>query len=334
VVEWAETQNGLGITFAVLGGHEGGIARLVLAIDTFRLALQEMHREPRPLYWAAIQSNLGYADSKLGTQESGTARLESALASYRAALEEEPRDRVPLHWAMTQNRLGDTLRVLGERKGSTTRLKSALAAHRAALEEQPRERVPLDWAATQNSLGDTLRTLGELEGRAALFEQAVAAYLGALQERTRERAPFLWAVTKESLGLALQAWESERATPENWSGRSRRSERPWWCSSKGAQGTTSKAPKPTLHARRRWSPSDAAKARRSKRLSMSSHIKPHAGSKRRRRSTTHHKRDTADSLRLRTVPSKRLLHLLLDQITPENRHDEVDWGPPVGKEIW
>ena len=25
---------------------------------------------------------------------------------------------------------------------------------------------------------------------------------------------------------------------------------------------------------------------------------------------------------------------LLDGITPENRHDEIDFGPPVGKEAW
>jgi antitoxin MazE len=25
---------------------------------------------------------------------------------------------------------------------------------------------------------------------------------------------------------------------------------------------------------------------------------------------------------------------LLDRITPENRPEVVDWGPPVGKEIW
>jgi antitoxin MazE len=31
------------------------------------------------------------------------------------------------------------------------------------------------------------------------------------------------------------------------------------------------------------------------------------------------------------VPS---LEELLAQITPENRHAEVDWGAPVGKEVW
>lgn len=25
---------------------------------------------------------------------------------------------------------------------------------------------------------------------------------------------------------------------------------------------------------------------------------------------------------------------LVDKITPENRHDFTDWGPPAGKEIW
>ena len=28
------------------------------------------------------------------------------------------------------------------------------------------------------------------------------------------------------------------------------------------------------------------------------------------------------------------LHELLDQVTPENRHDEVDWGKPEGDEVW
>lgn len=25
---------------------------------------------------------------------------------------------------------------------------------------------------------------------------------------------------------------------------------------------------------------------------------------------------------------------LIDQIKPDNLHDPIDWGPPVGKEIW
>jgi antitoxin MazE len=25
---------------------------------------------------------------------------------------------------------------------------------------------------------------------------------------------------------------------------------------------------------------------------------------------------------------------MLDRITDENKHDLVDWGPPIGKEVW
>lgn len=28
------------------------------------------------------------------------------------------------------------------------------------------------------------------------------------------------------------------------------------------------------------------------------------------------------------------LATLLAKVTPENRHEAVDWGPPVGKEVW
>jgi antitoxin MazE len=28
------------------------------------------------------------------------------------------------------------------------------------------------------------------------------------------------------------------------------------------------------------------------------------------------------------------LEELLEQVTPENRHDKIDWGEPQGKEVW
>jgi antitoxin MazE len=39
---------------------------------------------------------------------------------------------------------------------------------------------------------------------------------------------------------------------------------------------------------------------------------------------------------IRLCPAERIptLEELVAQITPENRHGEIDWGPDVGKEIW
>ncbi len=41
--------------------------------------------------------------------------------------------------------------------------------------------------------------------------------------------------------------------------------------------------------------------------------------------------------RLHVIPQqgpRYTLEELVAQITPENRHGEIDWGPPVGKEVW
>jgi len=39
-------------------------------------------------------------------------------------------------------------------------------------------------------------------------------------------------------------------------------------------------------------------------------------------------------IRLRPAETIPTLKELVAQITPENRHGEIDWGPDVGKEIW
>ena len=45
---------------------------------------------------------------------------------------------------------------------------------------------------------------------------------------------------------------------------------------------------------------------------------------------------TADHGKLVLTPSEAhpTLDALISRITPENRHDEIDWGPAVGKEVW
>lgn len=43
---------------------------------------------------------------------------------------------------------------------------------------------------------------------------------------------------------------------------------------------------------------------------------------------------SADRLIVRPVRCKYDLKQLVDKITPNNRHNETDWGKPVGKESW
>ena len=203
-LDWAATQNDLGVALLALGAGETGTARLDEAAAAFREALQERTSARVPLDWAATENNLGNALSSLGERETGTARLEEAVTAYRAALQERTRERAPLDWAAAQNNLGTVLWTLGVREGDSARFEQAAAAYREALQERTRERAPLDWAMTQNNLGAALKALGERDGSSARLEEAVAAYRAALTERTRGRVPLQWAATENNLGNALR----------------------------------------------------------------------------------------------------------------------------------
>ncbi|MEK7480805.1 MAG: hypothetical protein AAB604_01735 [Patescibacteria group bacterium] len=44
---------------------------------------------------------------------------------------------------------------------------------------------------------------------------------------------------------------------------------------------------------------------------------------------------TRHSIIIQQIPKKEeTLEDLVARITPENRHKKIDWGGPVGKEIW
>ncbi len=133
-LDWAMTQNNLGLALESLGERESSSARLDEAVAAYRDALLEYSRERVPLDWAATQNNLGLALQTLGERESSTARLDEAVAAYRAALLERTCERVPLNWAGTQNNLGDALRTLGARRHDAAPLCAALEYHLDALE--------------------------------------------------------------------------------------------------------------------------------------------------------------------------------------------------------
>src|SRR5580704_1611561 len=90
-IDWALTQNHLGVALTTLGQREGGTTKLAEAVVAFRLALQERTRARVPLDWATTQNNLANALFRLGERESGTEKLLLAIAAYRKSLEQRRR---------------------------------------------------------------------------------------------------------------------------------------------------------------------------------------------------------------------------------------------------
>jgi class 3 adenylate cyclase len=74
-LDWAATQDRLGLALLVLGRRESGTERLEEAIARFRAALEERTRRRVPLDWACTQNKVGLALISLGERESGIERL-------------------------------------------------------------------------------------------------------------------------------------------------------------------------------------------------------------------------------------------------------------------
>ena len=185
-------------------GKRFAVEALVLAVQMWGNAANDIDPTIDATLWAGLQNNLGNSLLNIGKYGNDTVSLERSEAAFNNALRERSQDKEPLGWAMVQNNLGNALATLGELKNDASQMKQAIAAYRNALRERTRKKVPLQWAMTQNNLGNALATLGQLEGNDTWFEQAITAYNNALCERTRGKMPVEWAMTQNNLGTALK----------------------------------------------------------------------------------------------------------------------------------
>jgi tetratricopeptide (TPR) repeat protein len=214
-LDWASTQNALGVALSRVGERESASDRLKESVAAYREALKECTRERAPSDWASTKNNIGNVLTQLGDREDSVPVLVSAVTAYEEALQECTRERMPLEWANIQSNLGTTLQLIGKREAGTGHLERAVACYQAALAERTRSRVPLDWALTKNNLGNTLRLLSERERSVALLNDSIACFLDALQERRRERVPLDWAMTTSNLGMTLVCLGSVERNPSH-----------------------------------------------------------------------------------------------------------------------
>jgi tetratricopeptide (TPR) repeat protein len=102
-VEWAMTQNNLGVVYSDrLKGDKGD--NIEVAINCYQAALEEYTRDRHPQKWAITQNNLGaaYFERLKGDRSEN---IQTAIKHYKTALEEYTRDEYPQEWEMTQSNL-------------------------------------------------------------------------------------------------------------------------------------------------------------------------------------------------------------------------------------
>jgi hypothetical protein len=84
-LDWAMTQNGLGLALRSLGRRETGTALLEQAVDAHRAALNEYVRDREPLNWAAALGNEGLALLTLADRTGDPAQARQALEQLTLA---------------------------------------------------------------------------------------------------------------------------------------------------------------------------------------------------------------------------------------------------------
>ncbi|MBZ0281308.1 MAG: TIR domain-containing protein [Anaerolineae bacterium] len=203
-LDYAGTQNNLGVAYKGLAAIEDHTANLHRAIDAFQVALEYYTPTVAPLRYAMTQNNLGAVYTDLAAIEDHIANLRRAIACYQAVLEYYTPSAVPLKYAMTQNNLGNAYADLATIEDHIANLRCAIDAFQVALEYYTPSAAPLGFALTQNNLGLAYSDLAALEDPINNLHRAIACYQVALEYYTPSAAPLDFALTQNNLGAAYR----------------------------------------------------------------------------------------------------------------------------------
>ncbi len=193
-LEWAKTQDHLGIVLATIGQSRGDTELLKQSIQAFNNGLDERRQENAPQHWASTQYNLGTVLQVLGQQQDDAKLLKQSVDAYTSALSEWSREKTPQLWASTMFNLGLTFHVHARLlKGNRTFQKSVVA-YKNALAEFNADRDPLELTITHNNRGAVLQNLGALEENPERLEEAIRSYETALTVCQEQQLPIHLAV--------------------------------------------------------------------------------------------------------------------------------------------
>jgi tetratricopeptide (TPR) repeat protein len=203
-LDYAETQNILGLAYRRLSEHEAPVGNLRRAIEAFEEALRFRTPGVAPLDYARTQHNLGGAYWRLSEHEDPVGNLRRAIEAFEEALRFRTPDVVPLAYARTQHNLGLVYWHLSEHEDPVGNLRRAIEAFEEALRFRTPGVAPLDYAKTQHNLGLAYWRLSEHEDPVGNLRKAIAAYGEALRFQTPDVAPLDYARTQNNLGVAYR----------------------------------------------------------------------------------------------------------------------------------
>jgi tetratricopeptide (TPR) repeat protein len=113
-LDYATTQNNLGLAYLRLAAHEQPAENLRRAIAAYEQALRFYTPDAAPLNYATTQNNLGLAYLRLAAHEQPAENLRRAIAAYEQALRFRTPEAAPQQYISTQDNLGEAYSALEE----------------------------------------------------------------------------------------------------------------------------------------------------------------------------------------------------------------------------
>ncbi|MFX1538533.1 MAG: AAA family ATPase, partial [Promethearchaeota archaeon] len=201
-IQYATTQNDLGIGYCTLAEVKNTVENCHKAIQAFQAALEVRTLETLPIQYATSQNNLGTAYYTLAGVENTVENSQKAIQAFYKALKVYTSTNFPIQYATSQNNLGTAYYTLAEVEDTAENCHRAIQAFQAALQVRTLETLPIQYATTQNDLGIAYRTFAEVENKAENCQKAIQAFHEALKVYTLKDYSIQYAFVQQNLESA------------------------------------------------------------------------------------------------------------------------------------
>ncbi len=214
-VDWAATQERLGVALAEVSWRAEDPAGVRQAIDALRLAAEGTERATHPREWAKRRVELATRMGQAAERAVGLGDLPQAVAMLRAV---EPHGNLPDGF---HRNYGAMVALMGLRQGQLGQTAEGAATLRQAVEilrrgATPNVRTadPREYAMTQQNLAFALKLISDATTPKdpAIMRQSIAAAEEGLAAIQREQAPLLWANLQRRIGYGRMEL-SQMSTP-------------------------------------------------------------------------------------------------------------------------
>jgi tetratricopeptide (TPR) repeat protein len=215
-LEYAQTQNFLGVTYADLAKIENRKVNLEKTIKCYEETLSIKTIDKFPLDYAEAINNLGLAYMELAQEENTKENLEKTIKYCKESLLVRTKDKYPLIYASTINNLANAYNRIAEVSDDPkTNLEQSIKYYLETLEIKTKEDYPIHYAISHNNLGVSYTELAKIDPQKEHLYKSIEHFEEALSIRKKVEYPFDYASSQYNLGVAYMHLAKIKNKKEN-----------------------------------------------------------------------------------------------------------------------